>query len=1305
MKIKEKRLKILIVSIAFIMLLNPILISILPFNHNHYNNSQNLSKMNTSDIAGNDLYAEAIRAYVAGNNTLIKHSLFSNDTNLIKNIDLEDPAFYKCNIYLSTSNNQTSDIFPFPLSEREIENQFKNSLGSFIGFLYYDEDLSSSDANKKSERAFEIIKRKLDMDLIHVNTSQSRYYPFIAYYPKWNDLLEKFTENIPKDGYWKAFNIERLSSINYTLNNHISLSYAMINSPDLFENEINFGNDQLDFNKGASISPFLEGGSIGELFEQISTISTENQDLFGNMSTFLGDNETSSTEGFGNITSNFGNFSLSKNSHYSILEIQYEGQDSGIKSIGNNKYEFNLFEALDYNGEVLEPSQKIYVALSGAFLTELDINILGTDIIDTTPSVSEFSDYLLEQLGFILSLTETDFDIETLENYSFEVFWKDFGGLKKNYMNIINLNDDFDLINFLPILGFTGFPSFPAGLLNPLDEYKVRYKIENSEPNIRLTNHLIGKNTSFGAYNTFDFNITAENVGNTTAYGTPTAIPIDLDTILPLLIFLEGGNPNYAEDLKDTLWEIVDAEYPEYNSIEDFFNFDKDPKIFHFDTNGDGSNDYYSPDPFNITNLYPYNENMDNISRIILQEYPQLLSQLGMTRNNLETAFTNQYSVWNAENWELKPGESLSYIDENYDISDNDTYTTFHSLNFTINEVLKLPRVVHGNEKQNTTPSMALTQDNSSWIILSEEYQGQETVEIQFLAQNTSVIDFKNNPLNRFALSFNITSGYSNIELELFNFTSENFIDLGTNQLSVNGTKRTYGLTKYNNSINDIFENPDKGEYTIIFRIRRRIDSSFNITIENINIEFLRRDINPLKLQSTVKYSTSTGNVRYIKKANSITLSTGNMSSVVAYASLSNYNSIPGQLNTYIMNLKNIGTTKAYNITVKIPIPGIIKTLNDFTLNDNYLIYNLNHLSPMQQVKINFTFYVPNSALLSETLVEYNNSKGLEKGNSTGLSSSVNDVFSVAPINYNNRFPYLKTIKLWLNSSTNSPSINEIFNISLNVENIGPSTLNISQIEIATNDQYGNLKRTSRELLLFENISYTKLKSISFSINKTGWKGYFYPAISLINSQDSNTIQIYNSEPLIIGTIKLEVEKSVSTHELEIGELLFVSISIKNIGSICINDLKIDDVLSYSGHFSLVAGRFIKFIDCLNPNETTTLTYTIKSTSEALTTLKGATISYNYLYSSTVYSNSISVKIITPKFQQYLRIIIPSIIALGIFGGFVYYLLIYRKKLLESERKEIKILKQTSRDSILSIETSLIEYLSKRTLKQEGENN
>ena len=65
------------------------------------------SSMHISDIAGSDLYAEQINAFVAGNKSIIKQSLFTNDTSILSRFDTRDPAFYRCNVLFSASNGIT----------------------------------------------------------------------------------------------------------------------------------------------------------------------------------------------------------------------------------------------------------------------------------------------------------------------------------------------------------------------------------------------------------------------------------------------------------------------------------------------------------------------------------------------------------------------------------------------------------------------------------------------------------------------------------------------------------------------------------------------------------------------------------------------------------------------------------------------------------------------------------------------------------------------------------------------------------------------------------------------------------------------------------------------------------------------------------------------------------------------------------------------------------------------------------------------------------------------------------------------
>ncbi|TFF94124.1 MAG: hypothetical protein EU543_02035, partial [Promethearchaeota archaeon] len=765
-----------------------------------YSIDEKSNKIKTSDIAGNDLYAEQISTYIASNRSLHKHSIFTNDTNILNNFDTSDPAFYRCNIFISASNGIQSEIFPLPLTTRNIEEYFATNFNSFAGFLYYDKELNSQDVEDRAERAFEIIKRKFKIDIINVNSSDPYFYPFTGYYPQWNILLEEMTSNIPKDGYWKAFDINRLMDYSYYSSKHLSLSYALVNNPEFFQEKIAMGNDQIDFNTGAAISPLLQDTNFQDTFDQFNTILEENEDLLENLSSFIGINESASTETLDQISETIGNFSLKKNSHYTIIEVQYEGQNKGFHKIDNHEYQFDLFNSLNYMESSLKPSDKIYNNLMGTFLTALDTNVLCSEITNIYPKYSEFNQQLLDQLGLILYLADIDFDIQTLENYSFELIWRDDGGLKQNYVNPVNLRDDYDIINFLPLLGFTGIQGYPAGILEPLDDYSFSYKFFGSNPNVKIQTQLIGENATYGAYREFNFNITATNVGNATAWGVPTIIPITLDDIFPILVYLEGGNPLYAEELKNSIWDIVKKEYTEYNSLEEFFNFDEDPKIFSFDTYGDGAADYYFPNPFNITNLYPYNEKMNEVIDILAhpEGYPTLIINLGMSKNDLKSAFTNLYSVWNIENWKLDPGKEISYLSENHSISNLDSFTKFHMINFTIDSEENLPNIIVGEEFGSTTPEMALNNDNKSWIILSQQEDLEQQVEVQFLATNNSLINLVNNSIDRVSIEINLTDSSGGTQFEIFDFQSEEYQNLQPYLRVSENSTRIFSITKYN---------------------------------------------------------------------------------------------------------------------------------------------------------------------------------------------------------------------------------------------------------------------------------------------------------------------------------------------------------------------------------------------------------------------------------------------------------------------------------------------------------------------------
>ncbi len=1250
-----------------------------------------------SDVAGSDLYAEKINVYVAGNKSIIKHSLFTNDTNILSQFDSKDPAFHKCNLIISASNGINPEIFPQILTENEIPSQYLVGFNNFVGFLFYDDILNTEDAEMRAERALEIIRKKFKIDLIMINVSEPNFFPFIGSCPNWECVFNELTTNFPMDGYWKALNIDRLTTQEYTQNYHISSSFMLLNSLDFFEGDYDISTDQVNFNLESLDLSFLENLELQNLVDQFDAILENYGDIF---------NATISEDELELFIEIFSSFTLSNNSHYTSISIQYEGLDEGIQKVGKNQYEFNLWDALGYDGDPLSPSEKIYIALTGAFMSEIEINILCTEITDATPKNFKFSDYLLEQIGLLFYLAGIDFNTQDLKDYSFDLFWVDNDGIKRSYIKPVNLQDPSDIVNFMQQFGFQGFSFIPTGIVNPIEDFSVTYNISNSEPNLLLKKELIGENASYGAFQNFSYYISTENVGNVTAWGVPTPIPLELNDFFLLLTL---GNQPLADQFQDAIWEIVRIEYPnQYDSLEDFFNFDEDPRIFYFDSFGTGVFDSFYPDLLNFTNLTPYNKDMDHVINIIASPggYPQLiaaLAALGITTTELKDYFTNNYSIWNDNNWKLSPGEILSYKINNYSITNLDSFTPFYIDNFTIQSIPTTPEIISGTPLSGTTPEMALSTDDESWIIGSVEKFLEQRVEIDFIFRNDTNIDFANNTLERvsFILSINASINLEAFNFEIFDFNVEEFKDM-TPYLdnNINNTWK-FSIINQNKNLDWLFYPLDQQNYTVIFKINSRNSEPFNISINNLDIEFSVRDINfNDDSGSRVVYGSSSGNVQFERFSNSIPLCTYDGASIIVNSYLNNYSSKPGELNTYLINFKNIGSKIAKNITISLLIPGIIDTINNFTLTDSNLSYYLAELAPSEEKTINFSFYTPNSISLSEISIIYYNIKNIEGGNSSKIVSFTNEVFISAPINYEDSFPFIRTIEISYNNFeseliNNAPAIGESFNLTVNIKNVGPEGFRIPDLNISMNDQFGDLKRADHYTPYFEDIAFNDSISFNITLKKVGWKGYYYPPINFIESSESRTLQISASPFKILGKINFTIIKSVSKKQIEIGDKTIVSIEVENTGTISIEDIKVNDMISFSQlDFSLIEGNLIILIDSLDPGEKVAFNYTIKGKRQTLVSLKPASIEFYYLYENEAISNIVTIKIITPKSRQFFYIALPILIGLVILSTYFWQIKKYKKKRKAYERSEMHIFELSSRESILKIDHTLREKLN-----------
>ncbi len=1267
MKIDIKSLKFFCLIVLF--LLNTLLI-LSPITDAYRENYENTdivistenSSLKPADIAGSDLYAEKISAYVAGSKSIIKQSLFTNDTNIIDEFDLNDPAFEKCSMYLSVSNAINPEIFPRVLVNEKYPNEFCYSFQSFTGLLYYDDELTQDQIDSKLDRALDIIRSKFKVDLIMINISNPNYYGFVGYLQDWEFYLDQMTSNFPKDGYWKALDLERLRSKNYSSNHHLSSTYILINSVEFIEEEINISTDQLYYN--FDVFDLSLNNSIISEFSQILGIGGEN---------------ASSSDG-DQFSEEIGGTTLLNNSHYSYFSLQYEGRLEGIRAIGDSQYEFDLWSSMGYSGEPLDPSEKVYIALVGAFISEIEIQVLDSSIISSVPKNFEFSDYLIEQIGLLSSFAGGDFDVESLTNYTFSPLWFSKEGIKTNGVKISNKEDPNDIVNALQLTGFQGLEMLPTGLLNPIEKYVIRYNITQSEENLKITQKVVGDNASYGVRRDFTLNITVENVGNKTAWGIETPYLLELIDIEQL----------FGEATYEDLWGFVQIYYPEYNSLEEFLNLDKPPRLFYFDSTGDGVADQYFPS-LSLSNLFPYSEEMPQLIDYMYYDNQFLYTILNPFSDN----FTNPDSIWNDDNWKIEPRDSISYEIQNLDISDLDSYHEFCTCDFVVDPLINLPELIEGKTYEGTTPEMAQANDEDSWIIISNpQYEGEE-IELNLVFQNSSIIDFKNYELDNVSilLDVSIDENISDISFQVFNFTKEEFVNIDNYLSFIENDTRIFSFLKLNYSIDWLYESTNN--YTIILKIQAFNQSRFNITLNEVNVRFSQREINfEERVPIVLSFSNEIGSAFYEIQSNSILLSTHNMASIIAYSSLKEYNSTIGVVNEYSITIKNIGSTYAKDVNISVIIPGIIENDKDFHVYRNNLSIVIPYLNPLQETTASFTYYNPNSASITGARVEYHNPKALKNGISTRLVSYSNDIKFSAPVDYVERVPYLRILGISLNSTNSAPKINSTLTLNISFTNLSPNRLDIEEVTLNLNDQFGSLHVISSSQLTSNSIKYKEVDSKELQLVKKDWDGYFYPAVMYISGKESRTIRISSSNSIIMGNISFNMEKFVDKKSVRIGESIEVSIRVTNTGTITMKNIEVNDADSFASHsFSLLYGKLVNSIDVLEPGQSKVVSYTIQAKIQTKTTFESASIEYYYIHQTEQKSNPLSIMVIAPPLLQYFFVLIPAILST------IFLLLYYRKQLgyqrvkLEMERYESSLLKLSSRDSIFKIEHTLRKRL------------
>jgi uncharacterized repeat protein (TIGR01451 family) len=492
----------------------------------------------------------------------------------------------------------------------------------------------------------------------------------------------------------------------------------------------------------------------------------------------------------------------------------------------------------------------------------------------------------------------------------------------------------------------------------------------------------------------------------------------------------------------------------------------------------------------------------------------------------------------------------------------------------------------------------------------------------------------------------------------------------------------------------------------MLFKLSGVDSEKFNISINNLDVEFSTRDININEDSgSRVVYGSSTGNIQIERKSNSIPLSTYDMASIMATSTLSNYSTSEGELCTYILDLKNIGSRTAENVSISLIIPGIMNDTSVFTLENNNLTYDISKIAPFEEKTLNFSFYLPNTRVISEVLISYDNPENVQGGNSSTVISLTNEVYVSAQIDYLNKFPFVRLINI---SSNVSRSFNShfIFNLTFNMNIVNPYGLQVPDLTISIYDQIGDLKRIDSHVIYFEDIQYDETVTFNITLKKNGWKSYYYIPINFFEGSESSTIQIVYSPSNILGEINFTIKKYVDRKHVDIGDEITIFIDVENTGTMNVSNIIVNDVISYSqSYFSLIRGKLVNLVSELEPGEIVTINYTIKAKKQGLITLNPACINYYYLHKLEEVSNNVSIKINIPQNNQILYVIIPGVAVISILIIYFQQYKKYKQKKDELHRTEMHIFDISSRDSILKIEHTLrerLKILSKESTENRG---
>lgn len=1278
-----------------------------------------------ADISGNELYTEQIKFNIGGKHNLIQQAYFTNDTNILAELDLSDPAFNDASFYLSCSNGIIPSINPFPLHESN-PNYISLTYTQFHSIIYFEASLPYSQVVAQKDRMLSIFKNLFEIDFIAHETIESPtdgyYYSFFGLTPHWEDYFDITTSNAPKDGYWATFDLSRIASEDYVTSNHLSSSLLYLKRYQLLDDGMNkLGNFKISI-------PF-----------DLSPLESSNS-LF-NVALFQQDSENDNSQSNEEDDYSY----IKETSNIVCFSIQYEGLDNNIDVNQNDIYQFDMFHALNYLGTKIGISEKCFNSLDGISLSKIDVGLIYGEMVDINPEYFPFDSERVNRISNLLVLVSNDIDFSFLDEYSFKIKWISQDSISMLTTVPVNRKNSSDFINFLELL--VDFPSIGsilndtfdiggAGLsygltgstIAPITNFTLNYKISEFQPTLNIEKFIQNGNASniIQDESTPEINVTVSNPNNFAVWGSEvnlTIVGISNDpqkdiTLLDLnqnFFELLGFNSDLIENIVETLGY----------SLDDLFH-DENPRFFKLDLNNSGNFDTTYPNllDLNFNRLFPYSP-----------EFTQLLidnpAAFGTIANNPQI-WNSSASIFNPENWKLDPGEQFSIIVDSGLGEIEDHFSTFRQFNATsigdFAPILALGSQDPGETIENTF----VRNEGLDLTIHSVNYgENNQIQEYLFFNNNSNLIYFENDSINLDAffieLDSKLTRNDTTIQVEIYDhsFDRENgdgFVTLSNAYNSDNPGIINYTINSIDYNLSNFYD--IENDVALTLRITLENSEEFSINIDYIQLSFQDR-LNSLIYhnQTNVQYCSLIGHNQYQSASNSLLLGSSDIASLIVHNQVTSINQ---STSTYLFNysIENIGSVEATNISLKISQFGLIPNLSNtsvimfnnvskfqsltgnFSLIDGILYLNLNRLEAGEIIhNLYFISNIPNSIQLPSLNITWINSPQFQESSDQLFTYQSNQYFYSNPDDYaststQNRIHNIQ-IEYELQDDQLAFSVGTQFSVILRIRNI--NNLAVKGLEIHLLDQIQGLELINQSnTIMIQEISGKNQINFELVYQKVSYCGYFLPMSLNVSCLENSFLQVTLGNHLIIGNFGVNISKQVSSLSGSIRDIIKISITIKNTGTIELENFQVSDAHSYDAKaFLLDEGVTIKDVEILIQNEEITYEYYLKvQNAEGVYTLNPAKIEYYFGIKILTYSLPIQFKVQESYIFLTGRILLPLLL------GAVSIIILYKYKTKYSredfnyQRRERLLFGESLRDSSWH-KKNLIEFLSQQELKEE----